>query len=120
MSLFTRNGWYLGEEGHLIPNNADEDLMVWMRVASLPNFRKRFRLINSDLPIGSYQLRVNERFDVSAFQGQKLFVMATSSWIGGKNYILGILYACTGTTLLLFAIAFGVKRALTPTRMALH
>lgn len=32
----------------------DEDVIVWMRVAGLPTFKKLYRIIDEDLPAGDY------------------------------------------------------------------
>jgi len=43
----------------------NEDLIVWMRTAALPNFRKLYRLVNhtgvfeNGLPAGNYTLNVD-------------------------------------------------------------
>ena len=43
----------------------NEDLIVWMRTAALPNFRKLYRLVNhtgvfeNSLPAGNYTLNVD-------------------------------------------------------------
>jgi len=38
----------------------NEDLIVWVRTAALPNFRKLYRIINVDLPRGTYYLDVTQ------------------------------------------------------------
>jgi hypothetical protein len=39
----------------------NEDLMVWMRTAALPNFRKLYRKVGTDLPNGRYFFRIGFR-----------------------------------------------------------
>jgi hypothetical protein len=117
LSIFLQNGWYIGEIGHKIPNPTDEDLMVWMRLASLSGFQKLYRRITVDLKPGPYFLQFRQRFKVDDFGGKKYFVLSTVSWIGGKNYFLGGLYIATGCICLILAAAFIAKFLTTPRRV---
>ncbi|KAH9601415.1 CDC50/LEM3 family [Trypanosoma melophagium] len=101
---FFNKGWYANELGHAIPVTTDEDLMVWMRTASLPHFRKLHRIIHKDLTPGKYVMKVGEHFDISSFGGTKSFSLATLSWLGGKNTNLAIMYFTVGGIAALFAI----------------
>ncbi|EKG03151.1 hypothetical protein TCSYLVIO_005806 [Trypanosoma cruzi] len=101
---FFNKGWYAGELGHAIPVTTDEDLMVWMRPASLPSFRKLHRVINVDLPPGKYVMVIGEHFDVSSFGGTKSFALATLSFLGGKNVWLEALYFSLGGFSVVFAV----------------
>jgi len=104
-------GWYAGEAGHEVPVTTDEDLMVWMRTASLPEFRKLYRIIDVDLPAGTYYMQINEFFPVASFGGTKSFALSTVSWLGGKNEFLGIAYIVVGSlSFLLAAIFFVIYR----------
>lgn len=117
-SSFLCNGEYLGEVGHKIPDTQDEDLMVWMRLASLSSFRKLYRVVTSDLEVGSYILKVRQRYDMRAFDGKKSFVLSTTSWIGGKNYFLGGLYIGVGSLCVILGVGFLVKYLTTQRRVA--
>ncbi|RNF26628.1 uncharacterized protein Tco025E_01420 [Trypanosoma conorhini] len=101
---FFNEGWYAGELGHAVPVTTDEDLMVWMRPASLPTFRKLHRVIHTDLPPGKYVMVIGEHFDVSSFGGTKSFVLATLSWLGGRNVWLQALYFSVGGFSVIFAV----------------
>ena len=103
------NGWYMGEVGHKIPSAVDEDLMVWARLASLSSFRKLYRRITTDVEAGSYSMQIRQRFDVRPFDGKKSFILATTNWLGGKNYFLGGLYICVGAICIILGIAFIAK-----------
>ncbi|KAG5492761.1 hypothetical protein JKF63_01341 [Porcisia hertigi] len=85
-------GWYADEPGHRIPVTTDEDLMVWARVASLPNFRKLYRVIDDDLVPGAYVMRIHEHFNAASFGGKKSFSLSTVSWLGGRNTFMAWMY----------------------------
>lgn len=105
-------GFYANETGHSVPVTTDEDLMVWMRTASLPSFRKLYRIIDTELPAGDYVVEIDEFYDVSSFEGEKLFALATVSWAGGKNDFLGIAYVVVGACALLAGAAFFITHKL--------
>eukprot|EP00756_Hemistasia_phaeocysticola_P005587 Hpha_TRINITY_DN13406_c1_g1::TRINITY_DN13406_c1_g1_i1::g.130944::m.130944 len=115
VQAYLQNGWYMLEPYHKIPNPEDEDLMVWMRTASLPTFRKLYRKITTDIPPGSYRLKVDHRYDVTKFKGEKYIIITTLSWVGGKNYFLGAAYLAVGSICFVLAVAFLLRRVLCPT-----
>lgn len=79
----------------------NEDFIVWMRTAAFPTFRKLYRRIDEDLPEGTYQILTYYNYPVHSFGGGKFFVLATTSWIGGKNLFLGWTYAIVGAICLI-------------------
>ena len=83
-----------------------EHFIVWMRTAGLPNFRKLYGVINEDLEVGTYYLRVENNYDVSSFDGHKYFVISTTNLLGGQNYFLAICYIIVGGLCLMFGIIF--------------
>ncbi|KPI85264.1 hypothetical protein ABL78_5681 [Leptomonas seymouri] len=111
---FFNSGWYSNEPGHRIPVTTDEDLMVWTRIASLPKFRKLYRVIDMDLHAGTYVMRIGEHFDVASFGGKKSFSIATLSWLGGNNrfmawmyFVIGVVCAVSGAVFLCFHRWYG-------------
>jgi hypothetical protein len=84
----------------------NEHFMVWMRPAGLPNFRKLWGRIQEDLEPGTYTLKINNNYDVAAFEGEKYFVLSTVNAFGGKNSFLGISYICVGGICLIMALLF--------------
>ena len=117
LAVFVQKGYYVGELGHRIPDVEDLDLMVWMRLASLSTFRKLYRRIEVDVPAGQYDFVIHQRYDIRSFQGKKSVVLTTSSWVGGRNYMLGGLYIATGSVCLILALGFLAKYFTTPRRV---
>jgi hypothetical protein len=86
----------------------DEHFMVWMRPAGIPDFRKLWGRINTQLTPGKYNLTVSNKFQVASFSGKKSFVLSTVSVLGGKNNFLGVAYLVVGCICLLMALLFWV------------
>ncbi|XP_067126950.1 cell cycle control protein 50A [Centruroides vittatus] len=91
----------------------NEDLIVWMRTAALPTFRKLYRRINHNqerfkngLPNGTYKLVVDYNYPVTSFKGTKRMILSNTSWLGGKNSFLGIAYIVVGSICLVLAVIF--------------
>jgi len=77
-----------------------------MRTAGLPNFRKLYGRVETELLPGQYTMRIFNAYDVSSFDGKKSFVLSTTNALGGKNYFLAICYIVVGSLCILFAVIF--------------
>ena len=69
----------------------NEHFPVWMRTALLPNFRKLWGRIDSNLYAGNYTIFVENNYDVSNWEGEKYFVLSTANSLGGTTKFLGYL-----------------------------
>jgi hypothetical protein len=86
----------------------DEHLMVWMRPAGLPDFRKLWGRINRILEPGNYKLIIKNNYPVESFSGKKSFVLSTVNALGGRNNFLGIAYLVVGSISVVMALLFWV------------
>lgn len=107
-----RNLWELDTEDETNNGLQNEDLIIWMRTAALPNFRKLYRKINhtgvfeNGLPKGTYRFDITYRFEVTSFSGTKSIILSTTSILGGKNPFLGIAYITVGAICLIMGMVF--------------
>ncbi|OQV15837.1 Cell cycle control protein 50A [Hypsibius exemplaris] len=104
--------WNLDTEDQNNNGLQNEDLIVWMRTAAFPSFRKLYRRVNhvntfaDGLPVGNYSFEIDYRYPVTAFEGRKYVIISSVSWIGGRNPFLGIAYMTVGCVCLLLAAIF--------------
>ncbi|XP_059198525.1 transmembrane protein 30C [Centropristis striata] len=93
----------------------NDDLIVWMREAAFPNFKKLYGVLNrannpftKGLPAGKYSINITYNFPVQYFRGRKEVVLTTLTWFGGQNHFLPIAYLVTSCLILLIAIVLTV------------
>jgi len=101
----------------VIADFEDEDFIVWMRTAGLPNFKKLYRIIDEDLEAGDYKVIVKNNYPVWQFNGKKFIVLSTAAWVGGKNPFLGITYLVVGCLCIVLGVIFGLKHWISPRKL---
>ncbi|CAB4276489.1 unnamed protein product [Prunus armeniaca] len=90
-----------------IPLSDQEDLIVWMRTAALPSFRKLYGRIEEDLDADDVLVvNLTNNYNTYSFGGKKKIVLSTSSWLGGKNDFLGLAYTFVGSTSIFISVVF--------------
>ncbi|KAI5081220.1 hypothetical protein GOP47_0004403 [Adiantum capillus-veneris] len=104
-----QNGSLIGGAS-LDPNvslNENEDLIVWMRTAALPTFRKLYGRIDQNLNAHTQlSVQISNNYNTYSFDGKKKLVLSTTSWLGGKNDFLGVAYITVGSFCIFLALAF--------------
>lgn len=101
-----------------VPLSQQEDLIVWMRTAALPTFRKLYGRIEQDLQANdAITVTLQNNYNTYSFNGKKMLVLSTTSWIGGKNDFLGIAYLTVGGFCFFLAMLFALIYLVKPRRL---
>lgn len=95
----------------------DEHLQVWMRTAGLPSFRKLYGRYDQNIPKGTYEVDIDWNFNTTLYKGQKLLVLSTVSFLGGKNPYLGYAYLSLGALCVLLGLIFTIRHMLYPRKL---
>ncbi|KAJ8773903.1 hypothetical protein K2173_009334 [Erythroxylum novogranatense] len=102
-----------------IPLSEQEDLIVWMRTAALPTFRKLYGRIEESLQANDViEVVIQNNYNTYSYNGKKTVILSTTTWIGGRNQFLGIAYLSVGSLCLFIAILFILVFVLRPRPLA--
>ncbi|KAK1438461.1 hypothetical protein QVD17_04270 [Tagetes erecta] len=89
------------------PLSEQENLIVWMKTAALPTFRKLYGRINTDLEANeTITIVIQNNYNTYEFGGEKKVALSTANWIGGKNDFFGISFLAIGGVCFFVAITF--------------
>jgi hypothetical protein len=78
----------------------DEHFIVWMRVAALPNFRKLWGKVETDLRQGDViTVSLQNRYNTYSFDGQKKLVRMRPMPSVSGLLLSSLLYSCVGPSL---------------------
>lgn len=101
-----------------VPLSEQEDLIVWMRTAALPTFRKLYGRIYVDLKENdTITVTLENNYNTYSFGGKKKLVLSTSTWLGGKNDFLGLAYLTVGGLCFFLAFAFTLLYLIKPRKL---
>ncbi|XP_020576717.1 ALA-interacting subunit 3-like [Phalaenopsis equestris] len=101
-----------------VPLSKQEDLIVWMRTAALPTFRKLYGRIEVDLKENdTITVELENNYNTYSFGGKKKLVLSTTSWLGGKNDFLGIAYISIGGVCFFLATLFTIVYLVKPRKL---
>lgn len=93
----------------------NEHLIVWMRTAAFADFRKLWGRVepsiwrdDSFLPKGSYRIIIEYNYPtvIGKMNIPKKLILSNTSWLGGRNLFLPILYLIVGGLCIVFGLIF--------------
>ncbi|CAN1227119.1 Putative ALA-interacting subunit 2 [Linum grandiflorum] len=98
-----------------IPLSDQEDLIVWMRTAALPSFRKLYGRIEEDLDVDDViTVDLMNNYNTYSFGGKKKLVLSTSSWLGGRNDFMGFAFMFVGSSSIFLSMVFMLLHVKSP------
>ena len=97
----------------------NEHFIVWMRIATQPNFRKLYGWIDQPIFEGTtLTFQIQSNWVVTRFKGSKALVISTTSIFGGRNPYLAPVFIYVGYFCFLAGIFFTLKHTLRPRKLA--
>ena len=97
----------------------NEHFVVWMRVATRPQFRKLYGYIEQTIPKGTrFRFDINLNYVVQSFGGTKALIISTNTIVGGKNPYIGPTFYYMGFFSLFCGVFFATKHWFRPRKIA--
>merc|ERR1712228_358474 len=93
-----------------LPRSDNEDFIVWMRSAALPNFRKLHRVIKDTTLYKGTTVTINiaSWFPTKDFEGEKWITIAKTEWCGGANHALAWTYIVVACVAIGLTVTFAI------------
>ncbi|KAJ2612805.1 alkylphosphocholine resistance protein lem3 [Coemansia sp. RSA 1804] len=118
---FAKYGAEYNESAGIPDLSQNEHFLVWMRTAGLPTFRKLYmKNTGETMQSGTYSIDVVMNYDTRSFGGTKSIVISTTSFIGGRNPVLGIAFIVVGGLCVLLGCIFAIRHFYRPRRLGDH
>jgi len=97
----------------------DPHFMIWMRLAALPDFMKRWGVINQRIRKNDQlTFEVDSTFPVDSFGGKKFLILITHSWRGPtKDVGLAWMFLVTGMMSAFFFTIIYLQQCFCPRKM---
>lgn len=97
----------------------NEHFVVWMRVATRPQFRKLYGYIEQTIPAGTqFSFDINLNYVVESFEGTKAIIISTNTITGGKSTLIGQTFYYMGFFCLFCGVMFATKHWFRPRKLA--
>ncbi|PNS19974.1 Meiotically up-regulated protein 89 protein [Sphaceloma murrayae] len=105
-----------------IPNLQEmEEFQVWMRTAGLPVFSKLARRNDTaPMSVGRYEVRIEDFFPVTIYDGTKSILISTRTVMGGQNPFLGIAYVVVAGVCVVMGALFLATHLIKPRKLGDH
>lgn len=86
----------------------DEHLMVWFQMETFPSFIKLWAHGKGTLKKGTYQIEIENNFDVEEFNAKKYIYLSEVNDFGGANSFMGIAFLVVAALVAAIMIGFVV------------
>jgi hypothetical protein len=80
-----------------------------MRTSGLPDFKKLWGRIETDLEAGQYIVSVNNNYNSTAWEGSRFVHLTTKTVFGGKNIVMPCAFMVLGVGCIVASLFFFKK-----------
>lgn len=97
----------------------NEHFIVWMRIATQPDFRKLYGWINQPILANeTVTFRIHSNYVVTRFRGSKTLIVSTTSIFGGRNPYFAPVFIWVGVFCFVAGTFFTLKHTFRPRKLA--